>query len=214
MLRALCLTLLALLLGACASAPPGEGDRSQGRGEVRDFTLNGRLALRQPERSDLLLMEWRHQGDRDRIALSTPLGGQVALLEEQPGHVRLTVPDRKPVEAADDDALMQSLLGYSLPVGRLSAWVLGRVPVQGSADSADPLAMGTAAPDAPAQPAGTTAPGADRVQHFAQAGWNGSLQRWRPVGESSLPGLITVARQGLQLRLVVDQWTVVRGEPR
>ncbi|MDE3010554.1 MAG: outer membrane lipoprotein LolB [Pseudomonadota bacterium] len=212
MLRAFCLTLLVLLLGACAAVPPIQEDRSQGQGEVRDFTLSGRLALRQPERSDLLLMEWRHQGERDRIALSTPLGSQVALLEEQPGHVRLTVPDRKPVEAADDDALMQSLLGYSLPVGELSAWVLGRVPQADAPGSTE--RGGTAATDAPAQPAGEAAAGTDRVQHFVQAGWSGSLQRWRPVGESSLPGLITVARQGLQLRLVVDQWTVVRGEQR
>lgn len=182
-----------LLLAACASTPTAPLDRSEGQGAVRDFTLSGRLALRQAARSDLLQMEWRHQGEDDRIVLSTPLGSQVLLLEERPGHVRLTLPDRAPVEAADDEALMQSLLGYSLPVRGLSDWVAGRIPAQG-----EPQEEGT---------------GDARVLRFSQQGWNGSLQRWRQVGEGSLPGLITVARESLQLRLVVDQWTVQRGEP-
>jgi outer membrane lipoprotein LolB len=197
------LTVLTLLTSACVTAPSGTVDQSQGKGEVRDFTLAGRLAIRQPERSDVLRLDWQHLDGHERIALSTPLGGQVMLLEEQPGHVRLALPDRAPVEASDDLELMQSLLGYTLPVRGLADWVLGRVPPPG----ADLPGEATGAVGASSEAV------ADRTVHFIQDGWSGSLQRWRPVGSGLLPGLITVERNGLQLRLVVDQWTVRRAAP-
>jgi outer membrane lipoprotein LolB len=182
-----------LLLAACATAPAPQGDQSAGQGPVREFQLSGRLALRQPERSDLLQIEWRHRADQDRIALSTPLGSQVMLLEEAPGHVRLSLPDRAPVEATSDQALMREMVGYTLPVQGLAEWVVGRVP-----DNAATRSEGE---------------GADRVLSFRDNGWTGSLQRWRAVGAGDLPGLVSVAHDQLQLRLVVDQWQVSRGEP-
>lgn len=206
---------LGLLLAACASTPP-EGDSSDGAGVVRAFVLEGRLSVRQPGRSDVLRMQWRHQPGEDRISLSTPLGGQVMLLEEQPGRVRLTLPDRAPVEAQDDAALMQSLLGYSLPVQGLAGWITGQVlPAASPADTslpdtsppaATPPGAQSMAANPPANPAGP-----ERELRFEQDGWRGSLQRWRTVGPDALPGLLTVAREGLQLRLVVDQWRVQRG---
>lgn len=184
---------VALLLAACASAPGPAGDRSDGQGPLRDFALDGRLALRQPERSDVLQIEWQHQGGRDRIALSTPLGSQVMLLEEQPGRVRLTLPGRAPVEADNDQVLMRQLVGYTLPVQDLAEWVTGKVP-----DNPSMVSEGE---------------GADRVLRFADNGWTGSLTRWRGVGADQLPGLVTVSRDQLQVRLVIDRWTVTRDQP-
>jgi outer membrane lipoprotein LolB len=190
--RLACGVLLAAWLCGCATAPPGTGDVSQGQGAVRGFTLSGRLAIRQSARSEVLRLDWTHAPDSERLALSSPLGLQVMLLEESPGHARLSLPDRAPLEADDDTELMQKLLGYTLPVQGLALWATGRVP-PGAAVETDGVGEGY-------------------TVRFTHDGWSGSLQRWRLVGADRLPGLIVVARDDLQLRLVVDQWRVRRGE--
>ena len=185
--------LLAAWLCGCASAPPGAADVSQGQGAVRGFTLSGRLAIRQAARSEVLRLDWTHAPDTERLALSSPLGSQVMLLEESPGHARLSLPDRAPLDADDDAELMQNLLGYTLPVQGLALWATGRIP-----------------PGAAVETDGGGEEG--YTLRFTQDGWTGSLQRWRLVGAERLPGLIVVARGDLQLRLVIDQWSVRRGE--
>jgi outer membrane lipoprotein LolB len=185
--------LLLLAVSACASAPPGTADQSIGQGRVQAFTLSGRLAIRQARHSELLRLDWVHAPDRERLSLSSPLGSQVMLLEETVGHARLSLPDRDPIDATDDSQLMQSLLGYVLPVRGLADWVTGQLPAEAAVRS--------------------EGSGDQYTLHFVDQGWTGTLQRWRSLGGGAVPGLIVVAREDLQLRLVVDYWNLTRGEP-
>ncbi len=186
-------TALAFWVAGCAPLAVVGPDLSAGAGAVQAFTLGGRLSIRQGDHNDVVRIAWQHAPSREHIALSTPLGGQVLALDVLPGLARLQLPDRAPIEAADDQALMQSVLGYALPVRGLAGWVSGQVDAQ-YVTHAD-------------------GDGEARTVQFSSAGWQGTLQRWRRVGQSDLPGLVAVQRGDLSLRLVVDQWTVQRVDP-
>ncbi len=189
-------------------------DQSTGQGHIATFVLSGRLSVRQAQHQDVVRLDWQHGPGEDHLALSTPLGGQVMQLDSLPGHARLQLPQRDAVDAADPESLMQSMLGYALPVRDLAAWVSGQIPPPAAGPTSAQPPSEVAAGPAPLQ--GAAAVGAppaaadhDAVQ-FAQDGWTGTLERWRLVGDSRLPGLVTVARGTLTLRLVVDQWQVER----
>lgn len=173
--------------------PPAEGDLSHGAGTIAQFDLSGRMAIRQGSRNDTLLIEWSHAIGSEHITMRTPLGSQVMRLDATPGHAVLALPDRKPMEAENSEPLMQSLLGFSVPIGQLALWATGEIPSDASQlrDEGEET----------------------RVLQFSKEGWDCSLQRWRVVGGQSLPGMVQVAKSDLQIRLVIDRWNVVRGNP-
>ena len=182
-----------VILAACSSLPTAQGDHAEGHGPVLSFSLSGRFAIRQDQHRDTVLVRWEHAVGREHLTLSTPLGNQVMLLEASPGHARLTLPDRAPLEAADAASLMRSALGYALPVQGLAQWVSGTLPL-----SAITASEGV---------------GEAYTVRFSEDGWTGVLERWREIGAERLPGLITIERDDLHLRLVVDSWSVIRAEP-
>jgi len=174
-----------------ATAPPVEGDLSRGVGAITRFELTGRISIRQGSRNDTMLMDWTHSEGSNHIAMRTPLGSQVMRLDEEPGRAILKLPDRDPVEAASSEPLFKSVLGSSIPLDQLALWTSGEIPadITGFKDEGEEI----------------------RVVQFNQNGWQCSLQNWRVVGGQSLPGLIQVTNPSLQIRLVIDRWSLVRG---
>jgi outer membrane lipoprotein LolB len=173
-------------------APPAEGDLSRGEGAIQRFELTGRIAIRQGSKNDTLLMDWSHEFGVNHIAMRTPLGGQVMRLDEELGKASLKLPDHDPEEATSSEPLLKKILGSAVPLEQLAKWVTGEIPVDGSdfSDLGDEM----------------------RVVQFKHKGWVCSLQNWRIVGGQSLPGLIQISQTGMQIRLVIDRWNLVRGK--
>lgn len=110
----------AAMLGGCATKPPLaaiEGDR-----------FSGRLALKvegDAARSMSASFELEGGPQRGRLALTTPLGTQVALARWAPGEVVLAGSGGE--RAYNDlDELSRDALGESVPLAALFDWLRGR----------------------------------------------------------------------------------------
>ena len=123
------------VLAGCASLP---ADRDAGLRlgpPLQQFSADGRISLRQGERSDHFQFDWQHAPDRDVVLFSTPLGQGLAELGRDSGGAWLKLPGQAEQRAADLPTLTQKLLGVPLPLEVLADWMGGsRAELQGDVD--------------------------------------------------------------------------------
>lgn len=116
-----------LLLAACITlGEPRELPPRPERQTIAAFDLEGRLSVKQGDKSYQTGIQWQHSEAQDRIFLTGPLGQGLAELERTPNGARLVTADQKVVAATDADSLARDLLGVDLPLTALPDWVLGR----------------------------------------------------------------------------------------
>ncbi|WP_300454229.1 lipoprotein insertase outer membrane protein LolB [Accumulibacter sp.] len=122
--------LLAGLLAAsgCTLPRAPAGTANVARDSLQSFSLNGRFSVRQEGKGYVGSMRWRHAGERNELVVSSPLGQAVAEIVSDAGGARLTRSDGSSQDAEKVDLLLQSLIGYPLPLDRLVDWLRGRHP--------------------------------------------------------------------------------------
>lgn len=175
------------MLAACAG--PMRVPEIAQRPLVRDFAIDARFALRlespsEREQSVSGRLSWRHRGAEDLLLLADPMGQGVAELESGPGGAKLRLASGEVRTAPDAERLLRDTLGYSLPVGRLPAWLLG------NADAGGALIKDAAG----------------RPQRLVENGWQIDYGYESDAAEA-LPARLTVRREGeLELRLRIEEW--------
>ena len=92
---------------------------------LEQFAADGRISLRQGERSDHFRFDWRHAPDRDVVLFSTPLGQGLAELGRDTGGAWLKLPGQTEQRAPDLPALTRQLLGVAVPLEVLAEWMGG-----------------------------------------------------------------------------------------
>jgi len=117
---------LALLLGACAVAPPQP--LPDLTGIPASFEIAGRLALRQDQRSEIAKLRWTHRGATDLWIIASPLGNEVARIESGPAGATLTQAGGGAYQAATFADLTGRALGVELDPADLALWLHGRAP--------------------------------------------------------------------------------------
>ncbi|KAA0876553.1 lipoprotein insertase outer membrane protein LolB [Nitrincola tapanii] len=191
MLRFLLLVGFMLLLAGCSSlrteAPlPENQDQRQAR-LLKDWQLEGRINIRQADKSESASIQWQQKDTAYLINLTAgPFNQGVARLEGRPGQVEMTVAgeDDRYV-ARSPEALMQGVLGWSLPVSHANWWIRG-VP--------DPFF--------PFQEVVM-----DQGYAFHQAGWQIQIQRYQQTEQGLiLPGRLRMQRESLQVTLAIHRW--------
>lgn len=129
---------------------------------------------------------WRQTGSRSIVALDSPLGaGGVQITSDGSS---LTV-DTSRGEHLDSEAARSELtsrLGFDPPLRSLRYWVLG-------------------VPD-PASPAKETLDDQQRLSGLQQDGWQVDYPGYTSNGGEWLPSRVTLQRQGVRVRLIVDGW--------
>jgi outer membrane lipoprotein LolB len=95
------------------------------------FSVEGRLSARRGNDGIAGQFIWTHDGDDDRIELSTPLGQTLARLSGDATEVRIETSDGRVETAGDWDTLTRRVFGLPLPVDGMSAWLRG-LPREGS----------------------------------------------------------------------------------
>jgi outer membrane lipoprotein LolB len=112
--------LFALVLGGCATpGPPAPGTPSAG--------WSGRLALQvqdKPAESFAAMFELRGTPQQGELALTSPIGGTLGLLQWQPGKAVLRSGSRS-TEYDSLDALVAQVAGSPIPVAALFDWLRG-----------------------------------------------------------------------------------------
>ena len=181
------------LLAACATVPvkPPAGqtwDARRPQLQAREhFDLKGRVAVAAGNDGFNARLLWRQTGSRSNVALDSPLGaGGVQITADGPAlSVVTSHGDHLDNEAARSE--LSSRLGFDPPITSLRFWVLG-------------------VPD-PATPAKETLDDQQRLASLQQDGWQVDYGAYTSVGGEWLPSRVTLQREGVRVRLIVDTWS-------
>lgn len=149
---------------------------------MRSFSLNGRISVQHGEDSFSGTLDWVANGTIDDLLFSTPLGQGIASLTRTPEGVVLTPAGKQPVHAQTADDLTEKTLGFRLPLAGLRFWIQGH-------------------PD-PKRPFQSTISENGGIAQLRQDGWVIDYLQYR----ENRPRKIHVTREGLEIRLVIDEW--------
>lgn len=189
---------LLLLLGGCASvgtesALPADW---MARKCYDNIEIGGRFSVRYGldgrEQAAHGGFQWRQSGQHLTLALLSPVGQTMAVIETRPSLAMLTLAGERPRVAADVDALAAEALGWPLPVSGLRDWLQACSRAAGSRPTLAP----------------------DSNEWLTDDGWRLAYPAWEPdaAGGASRPKRIdlqrTVAGGEVVLRLVIDNWQV------
>ena len=178
------LFLTALLLGGCAATPHLQSSRSAA--EFSDWQLNGRIALTHGDQGWHASLWWQQRVDGYQLKVSGPLGqGGFQLSGDEYGVVLVDAGGNASF-ARDGDALLLQATGWRLPVAGMRYWVRG-LPV--------PDTEATRVYDE-----------SGRLSHLEQSGWSIYYQRYQLVEGALVPSKMQLARDDVDVRLVINQW--------
>lgn len=188
-----------------------------------DFRLLGRVSVKGGKESFSAGVQWHHSQENDDILLLSPLGQALAQIQRTSEGVSLMTSEREHYQAEDAESLTEQVLGWRLPLAGLQYWVQGMNSPATSSEmdlDKDGRVM-TIRQDgweinysryAALQPAlgtqGDLASGQD-----PKNGDNGEKVEGEAVqmagaarNRNVRAGLLTLARDGLQIKLVIDDW--------
>jgi len=146
------------------------------------WQLDGRAAVALGTQGWQATLNWRQADIYAEVHLSGPFGIGALQLKQDPSGLSLN-------GAPPSDAVLsqvQERLGFALPLDDLRFWLLG-VPDPGS-----PFVL--------------TRNAQDRALHMSQDGWSIDYDRYAPVSGDLLPARLTLSREGVRVRIIIDHW--------
>ncbi len=174
--------MMMVLLSACSTTPRLELRPAQGDAP---FAFNGRVAVIQAGRHDSAGVRWTHRGGDDEVLLLAPLGQVVARIVSDAQGVTLESGGQTHA-AQDAETLTRRLLGWELPLSGLRHWLTAvPAPVGGFRSERD---------------------GAGRMAVLYQQGWTIRYARYASEAADALPLRMNLQRDGLELRVSIDEW--------
>jgi outer membrane lipoprotein LolB len=176
--------LLILLLAGCVSTPHAVRPAQAGQAA---FALDGRIAVRYDGQRSSGTFHWQHDPGSDDILMLAPLGVTVAHVMRDAEGATLEASGRR-YTAPDSGELMQRALGWRLPLDGLPYWV-----------------MALPAP-APATEAQVERGPNGQISQMHQDGWEISYTAYADSSADSLPTRLTLRRDNLEIRLLLDEW--------
>ena len=152
------------------------------------WTASGRLALAANGEGGSGSFTWEQQAGLTTISLRGPLGAGAMRVTADGDRLSVTDGAGRSLGTEQTKVLLRDRLGADLPWSSLRYWMLG-VP----------------APDGPSrvEDAGT-AP----LRVIEQAGWRIGYDAFQPTQGASLPARFTATREGVRLKVTVDEWQV------
>ena len=131
-------------------------------------------------------VRWRQDHDSATLDLSAPLGFGAAHIEQNAAGLTVTSSRGVTLEGAAASEELAKTLGFEPPLRSLRYWVLG-----------------ASDPDFASQ---ETIDDQQRLAHLEQDGWQVDYAQYTQVAGQWLPQQLTVTRQSLRLKLVVNAW--------
>jgi outer membrane lipoprotein LolB len=182
--------LVVLLLAGCATLHPPTPlswpERRSALQQVEFFRLRGRVAVAAGGSGFSAGLRWSQRGAAATVDLSAPLGVGAAHIEQSGQTVAVTT--SRGVRLVNDAAIdaLQREFGFAPPLASLRYWLLG---------AGDP-----------SLPAQETLDGEQRLARIVQDDWTVDYQDYRRSGGQWLPQRITLRREAVRVRLLVQDW--------
>jgi outer membrane lipoprotein LolB len=192
--RLLAALVIAALAAACRTTPPPlapsavpwEVRRPQLQAHTH-FELKGRVAVAARGEGFNANLRWTQEGTRSQLTFEGPLGVGGAQVTASGDELSLVTARGEHVDDAEAHAALEARLGFDPPLSALRYWVLG-VP--------DPARPATEALDQTQQ----------RLAGLTQDGWRVDYQSYVTAGDQALPARLTLQRDDVRVRLLVDNW--------
>ena len=199
-MRAALLLLAALLLTACVSRPPQQSlplqpyaQRRLALQSIERYSVEARVAVAVGSEGFNVNLIWNQTGPRSELDLRAPLGfGAAHVLSEGQGlQVDAGQGQHYAGRSAHDELTRR--LGFEPPLHSLRYWLLG-------------------VPDPSAEVLETLSEDGLRLQAMEQGGWQIQIQELARYGDGALqaglPRRLSLQREGVRVKLVIDQWTL------
>jgi outer membrane lipoprotein LolB len=199
----LALLVAATALPACVHLPIGNDglsleERRSRLESIDAWELRGRLAVDAGDRGFQGSLRWLQAADALDLTVRGPLGGGVLQVTGTPSALEFTARGKTRV-LVDPETELSALLGWWLPVGSLSAWLLG-LP--------DPEFRAATEPG----PDGTLAALEQRLWRVEYPSYQlAADSSTNPAGNLLVPRRIDLAHGELRLRLTIDDWRAAAG---
>jgi outer membrane lipoprotein LolB len=198
--RRLLLATALLLLAGCATAPPTSdvadpryAQRAAALADVPEWSLRGRLAVRNGDDGGSGTLRWRQADDAAQMDFHGALGRGAWRLVARPADAELVLADGRSFRAANVNALVAGELGWNVPVDDLAWWVRG-LEAPGGAEDRRYDADG-------------------RIVSMSQSGWAIEYGRYREVSGIAMPLKMTARSGERYVKLAVRDWTLGADAP-
>ena len=153
------------------------------------FDLKGRVAVAAGKDGFSASLRWIQAGSHSQVSLEGPLGAGAVQITADGNSLSIVNSHGDHLDADAARADLEARLGFDPPLGSMRYWVLG-VPD----------------PSRPAQE--TVDPQQQRLQSLKQDGWQVDYAGYMPNGNGWLPSRLTVQRQGVRVRVIVNDWNL------
>jgi outer membrane lipoprotein LolB len=193
-LRASAAGLVVLLgLAGCRTLPPATAVsvpwevRRPALQALQHFAVKGRVAVATGSNGFNANLRWTQDADTAHLTLEGPLGIGAVQVNSTGGSLEVI---NSHGEHIGDDlarAELRAKLGFDVPLTSLRYWILG-VPAPGS----------------PAQEVLDVAQ--QRLESLTQDGWHVTYGGYVDAHAQTLPARVTLEREAVRVRLVVDDW--------
>jgi outer membrane lipoprotein LolB len=150
------------------------------------FGLNGRVAVAVGNQGFNAGLRWTQSAAVTHLTLTGPLGAGGVQITADGGDLSVVTSNGKRLGNAAARTQLEEKLGFEPPLASLRYWVLG-------------------VPD-PSQAASVQLDSQQRLMQLTQDGWQIDYTAYMPVGAEWLPRLLTLRRQDVRVRMVVDGW--------
>ncbi len=193
MLRKILWLTAAALLASCRTVPPphivapSAWEIRRPQLQARDrFELKGRVAVAAGGEGFNARLRWTQTGRETHMSLDGPLGAGGVQVTSDGSTVSIVTSRGERLESDAARAELTNRLGFDPPLESLRYWILGVPEPQHEAqESLDPQ---------------------QRLETLRQDGWQIQYTDYMSVRGEWLPSKLTLQRQGVRLRVVVDGW--------
>jgi outer membrane lipoprotein LolB len=186
------LLVLALALAGCKTLPPAPPENApwdirKAALQSRDkFDLKGRIGVAVGQEGFNAKLRWQQRGKESQLALDGPLGVGGVRITSNGNSLKVLNSRGEQLDSEAAKQEIESKLGFEPPIASLRYWVLG-------------------VPD-PGTPADEILDDTKRLATLKQDGWQIDYTAYANVRGQSLPSKATLTREGVRVRLFVDNW--------
>lgn len=182
------------MLAACKTPPPPVlspsapwPERKPALQAQDHFSFRGRVAVAAAGNGFNANLRWAQSGERAQIALEGPLGVGGVQIKVSGADLEVITSSGEHIDREAAQNELRSRLGFDVPFASLRYWVRG-VP--------DPHDADQEILDESQQ----------RLSALVQQDWHIQYQAYMQASGEALPARLTLEREGVRVRLLVDEW--------
>jgi outer membrane lipoprotein LolB len=194
MMRVRWLVVLTVALAGCHTVPvkePAAQSWQARRPQLQareQFELQGRVAVAAAGEGFNAGLHWTQHGRQTRMSLQGPLGAGAVQVTSDGAMLSIVTSRGEHLDSDAARAELASRLGFDPPLSSLRYWILG-------------------VPD-PGQPAEESLDSQQRMATLTQNGWQIVYNGYSLVGGEWMPARLTLQREGVRVRVIVDGWSL------